>query len=222
MASLAEAIMYFYKDLRPSFTLPAGVTIMNPFADTGASALASQFYTKYYNDNRPRTFIYGINPGRFGGGVTGIPFTDPVRLSSDCGINHQLPMKSELSSVFIYEMIKAFGGPKQFYNRYLLTAVCPLGFTLEGKNLNYYDSKELLQSAEKFIVASLKKQASLTTQKSVAYCLGEDKNFRYFSEFNKQAELYKEIIRLPHPRWIMQYRRKNINQYIKQYIDAFT
>jgi hypothetical protein len=42
--------------------------------------ICSSFYQKYYADNKKRSLIIGINPGRFGAGVTGIPFTDPIRL----------------------------------------------------------------------------------------------------------------------------------------------
>ncbi len=35
-----------------------------------------------------RYLILGINPGRFGGGITGIPFTDPIRLQNICGIEN--------------------------------------------------------------------------------------------------------------------------------------
>jgi len=49
---------------------------MNPFRENPEALIVSgKFYKKYYNDNNPRFLILGINPGRFGAGVTGIPFT---------------------------------------------------------------------------------------------------------------------------------------------------
>src|SRR5215831_1320075 len=99
------AILEFYKKLNPRFRLPAGVEIMNPFTDGTAWELTSQFYTKFYNDTNRRIFIFGINPGRFGGGITGVPFTDPVRLEKICGIRNDLPKKAELSSLFVYDII---------------------------------------------------------------------------------------------------------------------
>src|SRR5215510_14813391 len=94
------AILDFYKKLSPKLKLPAGVAIMNPFADADSWRLAETFYNKFYNDHHPRKFIFGINPGRFGGGVTGIPFTDPIRLKENCSIDHNLSLKPELSSDF--------------------------------------------------------------------------------------------------------------------------
>ena len=61
--------------------------------------------------------ILGINPGRHGSGVTGIAFTDTKRLNNDCGISFDEYVTHETSSVFVYEMIKAFGGPEKFYQK---------------------------------------------------------------------------------------------------------
>ncbi len=58
---------------------------MNPFKENpDALAISSAFYKKYYDDHRMRRLILGINPGRFGAGVTGIPFTDTKRLTEKC------------------------------------------------------------------------------------------------------------------------------------------
>ena len=92
---------------------------MNPFLDTATFNLCKQFYTKYYNDNNSTAFNIGINPGRFGGGITGIPFTDPIRLQNICGIENDFQKKQELSSVFVYEVIKSFGGTEMFYDKIL-------------------------------------------------------------------------------------------------------
>src|ERR1700744_6154246 len=98
----ADAILHFYRDLRPRFPLGEAISIMNPYKDPVAWDLASRFYRKFYADSRPRTYIFGINPGRFGGGVTGVPFTDPIRLADKCGIPNDLKRQAELSSQFGY------------------------------------------------------------------------------------------------------------------------
>ena len=91
---------------------------MYPFSGAETARVVRAFYNKYYNDDKPRYCIIGINPGRFGGGVTGIPFTDPIRLEKECGIDNNWPRKQELSSVFVYDMINAYGGSKAFYNQF--------------------------------------------------------------------------------------------------------
>lgn len=213
------AILDFYRNLRPDFHLPEGVTIMNPFTDKDSSELATTFYNKFYHDTHPRKFIFGINPGRFGGGVTGIPFTDPVRLAEDCGIPNELPKKTELSAQFVYEVIRRYGGAEAFYNNFFITALSPLGFTKNGLNLNYYDDKDLLKSIEPFIINTIKtQQENILTDKNTCFCLGEGTNFKYFSKLNKTHQFYKNIIPLPHPRFIMQYRRKRIAEFAELYI----
>jgi hypothetical protein len=72
----ADEVIQFFKLLEYKGSLPEGISIMNPFRDNpGIFLVISQFYHKFYNDNNPRHLILGINPGRFGAGVTGIPFT---------------------------------------------------------------------------------------------------------------------------------------------------
>jgi hypothetical protein len=217
------AILKFYKNLSPKLKLPAGVHIMNPFTDAGAWRLAETFYNKFYNDHQPRKFIFGINPGRFGGGVTGIPFTDPVRLKEVCGIDNELPKKAELSSHFIYAVVEAYGGAEAFYRDFFITALSPLGFTKNGVNLNYYDDKELLKDSEPFIVQCINEQLkTIATSRNVCYCLGEGTNYKIFQRINKQHAFFKEIIPLPHPRWVMQYRRKKIDEFVDLYIEKLT
>ncbi|MEP7263365.1 MAG: uracil-DNA glycosylase family protein [Bacteroidota bacterium] len=219
MNTFADRILHFYKNLQPEFKLPEGVEMMHPFKRREAWRLLSAFYKKFYSDNMPRTYIFGINPGRFGGGVTGIPFTDPLRLQEMCGIEHNLPHKPELSSDFIYRFIAAFGGVKYFYQHFFLTAICPLGFTQHGKNLNYYDSKELFHNAKSFIETTLKAQVKAGALQETAFCLGEGVNMKYFTLLNEELQLFKHIEPLPHPRWVMQYRRSKMEEYIKLYKD---
>src|SRR4029078_4583805 len=102
---LSDKILSFLKTLDLKVELPEEVQVMNPFKDRAAFRLCERFYKKYYEAHNPRHLILGINPGRFGGGITGIPFTDPVRLQEACGIENYFQKKQELSSVFIYEII---------------------------------------------------------------------------------------------------------------------
>src|SRR5688500_1007729 len=86
--TFADKVIAFNKNLDLKGPLPEGIRIMNPFRENEQILpLSSAFYKKYYDDPRPRHIILGINPGRFGGGVTGVPFTDPKRLKKECGID---------------------------------------------------------------------------------------------------------------------------------------
>ena len=219
--SQAAAILDFYKGLDPQFNLPKGVSLMNPYANSASWRLTESFYTKYYSDTIPRAYIFGINPGRFGGGVTGIPFTDPIRLEDRCGIRNELKKLPELSSQFIYGMIDEFGGPARFYSYFFFSALSPLGFIEDGKNLNYYDSRELCQACEAFMIDCIKKQLNTIPASATCICLGEGQNFSRFKKLNDEHHFFREIIPLPHPRWIMQYRRKRMNEYVEQYVATF-
>jgi len=218
---LSRAILEFYQGLRPDFDLPESVSIMNPFKDSDSWLLIERFYTHFYSDANPRIFIFGINPGRFGGGVTGIPFTDPIRLQEKCGIDNGFRKLPEISSVFIYEMIDAYGGPSAFYQTFFITAISPLGFVKDGKNLNYYDDRILLRDCEPFIIGCIRRQLETLFHRRICFCLGEGENYKQFSRLNAQHQFFEKIIPLPHPRWIMQYRRNKLNEYVNLYVNQF-
>ncbi len=223
--TFADHILAFINGLRFPIAFPAGIEVMTPFSNAATMDACTSFYKKYYNDNAQRQMIIGINPGRFGGGVTGIPFTDPIRLQQDCGIANDWTKKQELSSLYIYDMIQAFGGVQKFYSRFYITAVSPLGFTRAGKNLNYYDDKTLQKDIKPFVIDCLQKQFEFGIDKNVAFCLGDGKNFSFLSALNKEQQFFGSIVPLSHPRFIMQYKLKQKQDYIHQYIQklkAFT
>lgn len=216
--TFSERILAFYKSLTLDQHLPTKVQVMNPYQYAATFKVYQQFYQKFYNDSNQRTLILGINPGRLGGGITGIPFTDPEKLERYCGVANNFVKKSELSADFIYRMIEAYGGVEKFYSNYFIGAVCPLGFTKDGKNLNYYDQKDLQKIVYPFIVETLTTQLTFGVNKKVCYCLGEGQNFKFLNTLNEQHKFFETIIPLPHPRFIMQYRRKKLNNFIDLYL----
>ena len=218
--TLAEKINRFNKNLHLSAKLPGGVEVMNPFQEDVVYGLSRQFYNRFFSDNQPRKLLLGINPGRFGAGVTGIPFTDPVKLKENCGIQNDLKKTTEPSAGFIYDMIDAFDGPGSFYSKYLFHAVCPLGFTKKGKNYNYYDDKSLEKAVTPFIIESLRKFTGFEIETDLCFCLGNGKNYSFLQKLNDREKFFREIIPLPHPRWIVQYRRKKYDEFIRLYLDT--
>ena len=215
----SDAILHFYKQLDPKFDLDEDIEIMNPFNNKEVWKLVQLFYKKFYDDTHQRVFIFGINPGRFGGGITGIPFTDPIRLETECGIKNDFRKIGELSSVFVYELVKAYGGAQKFYLDFFITALSPLGFTKNGINLNYYDDKQLLRNSEDFIVECIRQQQKRISSIDICFCLGEGTNYKIFKKLNENYGFFKQIIPLPHPRWIMQYRRKRIDEFVNLYLE---
>jgi len=219
--TFGEKVLNFNKTLSLTANLPKGVVVMNPFQDDYVLSLCNQFYTNYYNDSQKRHIILGINPGRLGGGLTGIPFTDPVKLEKLCGIQNMLAKKTELSADYIYLMIAAFGGIGKFYKKFYFNSICPLGFTKEGKNLNYYDIRELQEAVKDFMVTSLERQIRFGVNTETAFCLGEGENFKFISKLNEEYHFFERIIPLAHPRFIMQNKRKNVSDYINDYLQKF-
>ena len=227
MKTFADNVIEFNKRLDFRGTLPKAIRIMNPFQENETIiSISSSFYKKYYNDNNPRHLILGINPGRLGASVTGVPFTDTKRLRDQCGIKYSGKETHEPSSVFVYEIIEAYGGVDKFYNDFYINAVCPLGFTISDakgkeKNYNYYDSKELTAAVLNFIVNSIKTQIGFGIKTDIGYCLGTGKNEKFLRLINEENAFFKKIIALEHPRYVMQYKAKFKNRYIDKYINAF-
>ncbi len=224
MTYLSDRILDFYTRIDFKYPLPDNIAVMNPYRDDqDIRSICSKFYHKFYNDNKQRKLILGINPGRLGAGATGIPFTDTKRLNDDCLIPYSKFTTHEPSSVFVYEMIRAYGGAEQFYSDFYINSVCPLGFIkLDGAkttNYNYYDSAELEKSVRSFILDNIKWQISLAGNNQVCYCLGTGKNFNYLNKVNYKYGFWSHIVPLEHPRYIMQYKAREKEKYISLYLD---
>jgi hypothetical protein len=215
---VAGRILSFLQSIRFESRLPKGFEVMNPYQDEYTFGLCQQFYTQYYADHLPRKLMVGINPGRFGSGVTGVSFTDPVKLETICHIPNRLDKKAELSADFIYQMIAAFGGPESFYQQFFISALSPLGFLKDGKNINYYDDPRLQKVATPFIVKSITQMIKIGVDQQKVYCIGEGKNFHFLTHLNQKYRWFEDIIALPHPRFIMQYKRKSVGKYIDLYL----
>jgi hypothetical protein len=217
--TVASRMLSFLGELSLEKRLPAGVKAMNPYKDPYTFGLCRDFYGKFYDDNNSRTLLVGINPGRFGSGTTGISFTDPIKLDK-LKIPNTLPKKPELSADFIYMMIDGFGGPEMFYKQYLISAVSPLGFIRKGLNINYYDIPALQKAVTPFIIESINKMLDLGLTRDKCFCIGEGKNFVFLGVQNKKYGWFKEVVPLPHPRFIMQYRRKRVADFVNIYLRA--
>lgn len=226
--TFADKVIRFNRELTyTGAPLPPGIRIMNPFRESDqVMEIVELFYKKYYNDKRQRHIILGINPGRFGGGLTGIPFTDPKRLKTECNIAYEGKITHEPSSVFVYEAIHAYGGPKLFYKNFYINSICPLGFTSvsdngKEKNYNYYDSRELMAAVKGFIIENLEKQIALGIKTDVCFCFGNGQNEKFLRRLNGENKFFKKIVALEHPRFIMQYKNTSKQLYIDKYVEAF-
>jgi len=224
--TFAQQVIQFNSSLKLTTALPANIAVMNPFAENPhALTVSSAFYQKYYNDTKPRKLILGINPGRHGAGITGIPFTDTKRLEEFCNLSIPEVNTHEISSVFVYEMIQHYGGVQAFYNDFYINSISPLGFIIKDnkgreKNYNYYDSKALSDLLKPFIINTIKAQLAFGIDTDTCYCLGTGKNYAYLSALNEEMGFFDNIIPLEHPRYIMQYKSKQKQFYIDKYLEV--
>lgn len=224
--TFAEKVIEFNRNLVYKGNLPDGFQVLNPFLDNPETMIVMKdFYQKYYNDNKQRRFIIGINPGRNGAGVTGIPFTDTKRLESVCGIEMKSVRTHEISSVFIYDMIKAYGGTEAFYSEFYINSPFPLAIIRENKsgdwlNANYYDDSQLFIMLKDFMIESLKKHINLGLDTSEVFVLGK-RNAVFIEKLNKIVKLFDNVTVLEHPRFIQQYKSKEKELYIDKYLKAF-
>ena len=214
--TFAQHVLDYQFSLREPFPLMNDIEWLMPYEDEETRRVMALFYCRFYGDENKRTFILGINPGRFGAGITGIPFTDPVRLEK-LGIENIFPKRQELSSVFIYEMIDRCGGPEKFYSQFYFSSLSPLGFVKHGKNYNYYDDRQLADNVKDYIIQNIESQLKFRADRSVVYCLGQGKNYTYLENLNTQYKWWEKVVALPHPRWIMQYKLKRKEEFITQY-----
>ncbi len=199
---------------------------MNPYLEPAIREIVTQFYQKYYRGNQPRKIILAINPGRLGAGATGIPFTDTKRLKDSCMIKSTIPETHEPSSVFVYEVINAFGGPEKFYNEFFIGSVSPLGFLKKNEkgnwvNFNYYDEAGFMKLVTPFINSELHRLLSISLKRTTCICWGTGKNYTYLKNLNAEQNFFQQIIPLEHPRYIMQYKSKQKEKYIEKYLATF-
>lgn len=220
--TFSQKVLNFYDNLQLPETEGFGVEVINPHSESITKHCVNTFYETFYNDTKKRTFIFGINPGRFGSGVTGVPFTDPVALETYCGIKNDLQKRKELSSEFVYTCIGAFGGPKTFFKNFYLTAISPVGFTKNDVNYNYYDDRDFYKHLRSFLIRTIKDQVDFGASRDDVIVFGSGKNLKIFEEINTELRLFKNIYPLEHPRYIMQYKRKEKDLYIKKYLKTFS
>jgi hypothetical protein len=202
-------------------SLPQGVKTIYPFDNEETQRVMKLFFQKYYADTKSRTYLIGINPGRLGSGITGIGFADAYHLDKYCGIKNSFDKRVEISAAFMFEVIEAYGGVEKFYKDFFFTTVMPLGLLKNDKNYNYYDDLETQTALKPFIKETLLKQMSFPEAKPNIICVGQGKNLKYLKAFNEKHKCFKSIEVLPHPRWVMQYRRKDKEKYIQMYLDVF-
>ncbi|GAB4049761.1 uracil-DNA glycosylase family protein [Spirosoma litoris] len=217
MPTFAEQAIPYYNTLVAPANLPMDVSVINPYKQPAVQRIVEEFYGRFFNDTNPRIFVLGINPGRFGSGVTGISFTTPQNLRRYCDIENDFRDTPELSSRFIYQVVEAFGGAAAFYGQFFLTSLFPLALTKGGKNYNFYDDRATTEALWPAISETVRTQIRFGYNRNIAVCLGR-KNESYLRKLNDQQGFFGRIVTLDHPRYILQYKTKDMPMYLDRYI----
>ncbi len=216
MKTFASRVLEYYTRLQPPNLRGLGVDALLPLRDREVLEVTETFYRTFFDDSRDRTYLIGINPGRFGGGVTGVPFTDPVSLER-LGIPNAFSKRRELSAEFVEMLLERMGGAREFYRSHFIGAVSPIGFTRGGTNYNYYDDPRLLTRIKPFIVSGMHAQLAFGARRIHAIVLGTGKNYAFFNALNAEHRFFETVTPIEHPRFIMQYRRKQVPRFLDKY-----
>lgn len=218
--SFGTDIERFLMSMRYDGVLPIGIEILDPYKDPEVKRVIHEMVSRYYTGDHLRIGVWGINPGRFGAGVTGLSFTDPWAVKSVLGIETTLDGRRELSAEFISMVIEAYGGPQVFYRDVYMCALSPLGFIKNGININFYDDPVLMREIVPFVISSLQEQhaAGLVSDRCIVFGTGKLKTFT--EREVKDVMGYTTIEYLEHPRFIMQYRRSQVPSFVEKYVDV--
>jgi hypothetical protein len=193
---------------------------MDPYRDVAVVDVVRQFCERYYTGDRVRLAVWGINPGRFGAGVTGLSFTDPYALRHDLGLQTTIEGRREPSAEFVYRVIAAYGGPAAYYHDVYMSALSPLGFVRGGVNINFYDDRTLQQDIVPFVVECMQRQTSMGLRSDACVVLGTGKLKTFMETYVRPVLGYAEVAYLEHPRFIIQYRRRHMDDYVRRYVDT--
>ncbi len=193
------------------------VKILSDFIDNKNNII--EFHKKYVEPNSPKIVICGINPGRNGAGLTGIPFIDFESLSNMLpDINKK---DREQSANFFFSVIQQFG-IETFYKYFYVTNISWFGFSRidKSKNVNYYEKDISTEIAicliDKFVeeMDLINPDYIIPLSKTVLYELESLKN---------QQKIRAEIgTCLNHPSWIVTYRRKDVITWRQKYVDTLS
>jgi len=85
--------------------------------------------------------------------------------------------------------------------------------------INYYDDKNLQEAVTPFIKKTFLQQIELGAKDEALIVVGAGKNVKFIESLNNEVGFFKKVISLDHPRFIMQYRRKKLDEYIDHYLE---
>lgn len=217
--SVGKTITDWLLALHLDASLPDGIEVLTPYEHPEVRSVVKAFGAIYQSDDSPRLGLWGINPGRFGAGVTGLSFTDPWAVEHQLGISTALQGRRELSAEFVSLVVEAYGGAAPFYRDVVLTAFSPLGFVRNGVNVNFYDDPALERAIIPFVLRHVHAMHAAGVRHDAMVVLGTGALKRFVERHIVHAFPDTAFVYLEHPRFIMQYRRKRVDEYVQRYVE---
>ena len=218
MKTIVEDYFEFYEIFRDKYseTLERkNIRILYEFLENKNNII--EFHKRYVQPNSPKIVICGINPGRNGAGLTGIPFIDFESLSKM--LSNIGNKESEQSAKFFYSVIQKFE-IENFYQKFHVTNISWYGFSQidKQKNVNYDNiSTEIaIFLIEKFVeeMEFINPDVIIPLSRNVLYEL---------VSLKKRDKIKAEIgTRLCHPSWISTYRSKDFDLWTAKYVEVLT
>jgi hypothetical protein len=150
----------------------------------------------------PDTFFSGLERS---GVITNAAFTEPVHLEQATG-HFCFTQRRHARNALVFK------GNRYQSLRILRRCVekCPVVF-----------EKSLMQAVLPFAARYPEGLLATGMYHDVCFCLGGGKNFEALSHLNAGKGFFGEIIPLPYPRFIIQDRRKSVEQHLEAYLLAF-
>lgn len=215
--TVSAKVIDFYKNFSLPSVLPSDIVVHNPYDDPMRQKAIESFYKKFFADDEPRVHLIGINPSRITETSSGINYTDGFALENFCGITNDFSKSRELTSEFFYMVVEEFGSAENFYKEIFAWAMMPFSVTRVSKYKNYYEDDvfdhliDMVQSNIQWI--------SNLPKKGKVVIIGTGENKKMFESLPGSPFGYDNVQFLPHPRWIMQYKRAYVKNYVQQYVE---
>src|SRR3990170_385993 len=100
--------------------------------------------------------------------------------------------------------------------------------TFGERAFRFYTSLELRNKLPRgvvamnpFLIRSIESQLGFGARRDAAIVLGTGKIRQVFEDLNRECSFFKAVHVLEHPRFIMQYRRRKLRDYLRKYCEVF-
>ncbi|ATW04432.1 uracil-DNA glycosylase family protein [Sphingorhabdus sp. YGSMI21] len=217
--TFADRVIDFYNSFEKFAWTDGELALVSPVGNERRQAAFEKFCHKFYHDNNDRVFCLGINPSRVRNSSTGVPYTDGFALENTCEIQNDFSKSRELSSIFFNKAVEHFGGAEEFYKSFYPGAVFPLSILSSKKYCNYYDSN-VPEKVREMIPEMLQEQCKIGSNRRLII-IGSGDNAKHLGRLNDELGLFDWVEILEHPRYIMQYKSKDLETYLEKYVGVF-